>query len=172
MKPDSIGRSDEELDGHPAPDLQRTIVLSRKQRFGLPILMAIPFLALFGVFGETTENARDAATVVGETVGYPDKLHYRQSSEVTVAVTNRSLIPLDTVQIRVDTGYLMRLARVRFDPSSASDFTVPLLNVKPGERRLVRIELAAEKYGRANGHVVAKSGKDSAVVALTTFIFP
>ncbi len=159
-------------ESQPAAELQRRVVLSTKQKLGLPVLFAIPLLALFGVFGESSSRASAEGEMIGETVTYPTRLHYRQTSTVAVEVANHSRSLIDTIRVAFDKGYLVRFAGIRFEPSETSDLSVPLLNVKPGEIRTVVVELSGEKYGRSTGRVAVKSAHDSVAATISTFVFP
>jgi hypothetical protein len=155
-----------------APEIRRRILLSRKAKFGMPILILIPCLALFGVFGETTGRAEAASSSIAEAVIFPSRLHYRQSATMEIRVTNRSAAPIDTVTVAVDPAFLSAFTALRFDPSENSDFSVRLLDVKPAEKRSVFIALSGEKYGRSSGRVVARAAGESTAVQVSTFIFP
>lgn len=167
-----VDAEDKDIPDQPRVEIRRKVVLSPEQWLGLPVLVAIPLLALLGAFGETTREVTAERSLFSETVTYPARLRYRQSSAIRVVVTNRSESEIDTIKVAIDKAYLFRFAGVRFEPAPASDLSVPLVGIRPGESRAVVVELAGESYGRTVGRVVAKSVRDSAVAPMSTFVFP
>jgi hypothetical protein len=156
----------------PAPEIKRTIELSRKQRIGFPILLAIPILALFGIFGESQAYAHVTSAAFDVAVSYPSRLRYRQVQSLRITVRNLSATVADTVRVSFDTAYIARFSSVRFDPAAKSAYTVDLTDVKPSESRLISVELWGQDYGNHRGKVVARHGADSAIIRLGTLVFP
>jgi len=147
--------------------------LTRKQRIGIPILLAVPILALFGLFGETQGHAHTTSGSIDVEVSYPARFRYRQVQSLQVSVRNLSTTAAaDTIRVSFDTAYISRFSSVRFDPAAKSAYTVDLTDVKPSESRLVSVELWGQDYGTHRGTVVARHGTDSAIVHLSTFVFP
>ncbi|GAC1416776.1 MAG: hypothetical protein NVSMB53_15760 [Gemmatimonadaceae bacterium] len=155
-----------------APEIKARIELSWKQRLGFPILIAIPILALFGVFGETEARTHLTTGPLDVRVSYPTRFRYRQVSSLHVTVQNVSSNVLDTVSVAFDTAYVSRFSGVRFDPAPRVAFTVQLTNVKPSESRLISVELWGQDYGNHRGTIIARSGSDSAIAHLETLVFP
>jgi hypothetical protein len=154
------------------PAIEPQIRLSWRQKVGIPILLAIPILALFGVFGgrETSSHARSAT--IDLTVAYPSRLRYRLMQPLHLTVRNLSPATADTVSVSFDTAYISRFASVKFDPPLKEAYIVDLTQVKPSESRLVSVELWGDIYGNHPGTIVARHGTDSAIVKLRTFVFP
>ena len=71
----------------PAPSINLKIQLTLKQRIGLPILLAVPILALFGIFGETQAHAHAASGSIDLEVSYPARFRYRQVQSLRVSVS-------------------------------------------------------------------------------------
>jgi hypothetical protein len=155
-----------------APSIEPRIHLSWKQRLGFPIMLVIPILALFGVFGERDAHARAKSASLEMIVSYPSRMHYRQVQLLQVTVRNLSSTVADTVKVAFDTSYISRFSGVRFNPSPKTAYTVDLTDVKPSETRLVSVELEGQVYGSQRGAVVARHGTDSAMVHLRTLVFP
>lgn len=155
-----------------APAMRRRIALTRKQWIGLPVLAAVPVLALAGVFGERSTTTAARSTTIQIFVRYPERFRYRQVQSLEVSVRNVSTSPLDTVRVALDTSYVTRFAAVRIEPAPRTAFVVALTNLKPAETRLVAAELTGDQYGVHQGRVVVTSGVDSAAVALRTIVFP
>lgn len=155
-----------------APTDTPSVRLTRKQKLGLPLLALVPLLALFGVFGDSQKTIVIASPSLGITINYPERMRYRQSERLDISVVNRGSHVLDTVLLSVDTSYLSRFIDVRGNSSPTKDFSVPLLAMRPGEARLVTIELTGDRYWRHPATVSATSGLERTTVAFSTFVFP
>jgi hypothetical protein len=172
VKRDNSKETGEDAAPERAPQIDAKIELSWKQRLGFPILLAIPILALFGIFGETEARTHLTTGPLDVRVTYPTRFRYRQVHALRVTVRNVSANVLDTVSVAFDTAYISRFSGVRFDPATRVAYTVDLTNVKPSESRLVSVELWGQDYGNHRGSVVARSGSDSAIAHLKTLVFP
>src|ERR1700704_2253361 len=115
----------------PAPSIDPKIELSWKQRIGFPIMLAIPILALFGIFGESRAHAHETSRSLDVTVSYPSRFRYRQVQSMRVSVRNLSAVLADTVKVSFDTAYVARFSSVRFDPATKTAYTVDLIDLKP-----------------------------------------
>jgi hypothetical protein len=154
------------------PAFDPRIRLSWRQWVGVPILIAIPLLALFGVFGERQSPAHAKSATLELAVSYPSRFRYRQMQPIHVSVRNLSSTVADTIKVSFDTAYISRFASVKFDPLPNAAYTVDLPDVKPSESRLVSVELWGDDYGNHRGAIVARHGTDSAIVHLSTLVFP
>ncbi|GAC1476776.1 MAG: hypothetical protein NVS1B4_18250 [Gemmatimonadaceae bacterium] len=152
--------------------MPRRLLLTRKQRWGLPVLFAVPVLALAGVFGERRAEARSGSAVLDLRVTYPERFRYRQIESLRVTVRNTSGHRLDTVTVAFDTSYMGRFASVHFNPAVRAPYSLPLVTLAPGEARLITVELSGNRYGRHTGRITASTGPDSLVVPVTTIVFP
>jgi len=153
---------------HPA----RRVTLTRKQWLGLPLIILVPVLALFGVFGEHRSEIQLRGRALSVIVRYPDRFRYRQLQRLDIALRNTSTRTIDTLRVSFDTSYISRFSSVRIVPSPRLAFVVDLLGVAPGETRLITGELWGEQYGLHRGRIVASAGSDSAVVEIRTLVFP
>jgi hypothetical protein len=137
-------------------------------------MLLIPVLALFGVFGETWERADDANAVLRLHVEYPTRYRYKQINTMEVSLENVSDSPIDTVVVSFDPAYVRHFSTLTFIPSPTEPFEVELLDVAPGETRLVWAELQGERYGRHRGAIDAyQAGSlDTARVSVSTLILP
>jgi hypothetical protein len=62
---------------------------------------------------------------------------------------------------------------VDFIPAAERAYVVPLAAVRPGETRVVRVELRGQRAGRVRGSVAATSGgPDTTRAALATRVLP
>src|SRR2546423_5707899 len=156
----------------PAPSIDPKLELSWQQRVGIPILLAIPILPLFGVFGESRALAHTTTGSMDIAVSYPTRFRYRQVQSLRVSVRNLTPAIADTMRVSFDTAYITRFSSVRFDPAAKSAYSVDLTNVKPSESRLISVELWGQDYGNHRGTITVRQGSDSAVVHIHTLIFP
>jgi hypothetical protein len=155
-----------------APTIDPKIELSWKQRIGFPMLLVVPLLALFGMFGETQTRYHTSTASLGVAVAYPTRFRYRQVQSLHVTVRNLSSNVADTIRVSFDTAYISRFSSVRFEPPAKSAYIVELTSVQPSESRWVSVELWGQDYGVHRGTIVVRSGGDSALVHLRTLVFP
>ena len=157
-----------------SPDAPRTLRLHPYQWVGIPLLFAVPVLALFGVFGETWAHTRAAGADLSLEVRYADRYRYKMLNTVEAWVENRSGARLDTVVVAFDETYAGQFSTLTFIPSPTEPFEVELYDVAPGERRLVWAEFQAERYGRHTGPLRAyvPGRADTVSVTLSTYVFP
>lgn len=155
-----------------APTTARRFALTRKQVFGLPLIAAMPILCLLGLFGESSARITTRSGNLDVTIRYPSRFRYRQVEALEVSVRNRGTRVIDTVQVSLDTAYITRFSSVRIDPIPQRAFIVYLLQVQPGETRLVDAELWGQEYGRHHGRIVVSANADTAVGTISTLVFP
>jgi hypothetical protein len=156
----------------PIPAIRRRILLSKKQKFTLPFLFAIPCLALFGVFGERAEHTTMSVSTLRADVTYPSRLRYRQTQPLTVRIRNQSTGPLDTVFVSFDTAYITRFSSPAFYPAPLVAYTIPLYDLQAGEQRLVQVALNGDTYGRHAGKIVVRSRNVQMAAPISTITFP
>jgi hypothetical protein len=155
-----------------APAFRRRLTPTRKQKIGLPLIVAIPILTLIGVFGERSAETHATSANLAVDVRYPDRFRYRQVEALAVSVRNLAPTTIDTMHVSLDTAYVTRFAGVRIEPSPRDAFVVDLLHVKAGESRLVTMELTGDRYGRHRGRIVVSTPTDTVPVHITTLVFP
>jgi hypothetical protein len=146
--------------------------LTRKQWVGLPVLLLIPVLALFGVFGERTDTITTATRSLGVTVSYPARLRYRQTERLEIAVTNRTESAIDSVRVSLDTAYLARFIEVRVRPEPFASYDVRLADIAPGETRLVVVDMTGNRYWRHPASIGVAMGEELATVHFSSQVFP
>lgn len=147
-------------------------VLTRKQWVGLPVLALITVLAMVGTFGERTATVTAATRSLGVTVSYPERIRYRQTERLQVAVTNRGSATLDSVVVSLDTAYLSRFTDVRIEPEPVVAYDVRLAHLVPGETRLVVAEVTGDRYWRHPATVGVAMGDERAAVRFSSLVFP
>ncbi len=136
------------------------------------MLMAIPVLAAFEVFGQGSSTVNYRGSTLGIFAEYPSRIRHGTQEEVTVHVTNRGSVALDTVTVLFDSSYVARFGAVQFLPSPTDVYVVKLAGVGTGETRAVRLSLRANKYGRHRGRIAAAHAGDTARVTVNTIVFP
>ena len=136
------------------------------------MLAAIPLLSLFGLFGERTARRRAASAKLELAATFPERFRYRQSQPLEVIVRNLSQREIDTVHVSIDTAYLSRFTDVRITPSPRIAYIVDILHVRPGESRLVALQIGADRYGWHHGWIAAIADGDSIAIPIRTLVFP
>jgi hypothetical protein len=152
--------------------MRRRLRFGGLQLVGLGLIMLIPVLAAFKVFGAGSATAADRGAALGMAVEYPPRIRHGSMEVVAVLVRNAGPSPLDTVTVRFDSGYVGRFTDPQFVPSPSSAFEVELADVAPGETRRVQLGMRANEYGRHRGRIAATHAADSASVSISTFVFP
>ncbi|HEV2642191.1 MAG TPA: hypothetical protein VGT98_05775 [Candidatus Elarobacter sp.] len=163
----------ERREGPPAPpELPRALRLTTLQRVGLPILFAIPVLALFGVFGEHFASVRAGGNGVALAMRYPDRAHYRQPVTLAISVRNTSTRTADSLVVSLDTAFLAAFTAGRFSPPVDATGSLALRNVAPGEARVITAEVSGDRYWRHSGTVRVHGAGGMLAVPVSTFVFP
>ena len=154
------------------PTTTRRFALTRKQVVGLPLIAAVPLLCLFGLFGESSARTTATSRAFVVAIKYPSRFRYRQFEALEITVRNRSAQPIDTVRVWLDTAYITRFSSVSIVPTPRRAFIVDLIQVQPGESRLVDAELWGEQYGWHSGQIIVSAHGDTATATISTFVFP
>ena len=152
--------------------MERSIALARYQIIGLVLLGMIPVLALAGVFGDRWDSRNEVSGSLDVSLRYPTAFRYKTINSFAVHVTNRGTTALDTVTIALDTMYANGFSTVTAVPPFTGPFEVDLVDLPPGQTKLVRIEIQGERYWRHTGELTASSGPDTVRVPVSTIIFP
>ena len=165
--------SDDVPEPPPPPDIDRKFQLHRGQWIGIVLLLLIPVLAMFGLFGYTWHTVEGDTDALSVEMRYPGRYRYRVLGSMEMQVTNRTNTAIDTVTIDVDTAYLARFSKVIAIPDFKHAYLIELTDLEPGESRHVSVEIRAERPGLHRGEVrVSASPADVARLPLSTFIFP
>ena len=154
------------------PSIPPKLRLHRNEMIGVPLLFALPVLAVLGIFGPTTERAQAESGAVALSAEYPSRIRYENKARLVVRVENRSDRPLSEVTLKLDPDYIHAFADVAIDPAPGTPYTVPVSNLGPRESRLVSVQLTADDYGPHQGWVALSAGGDEATIPLSTFVFP
>ncbi|MGH7446937.1 MAG: hypothetical protein ACRELT_05225 [Longimicrobiales bacterium] len=146
--------------------------LYRFQWAALPLLLMIPLLAVFGVFGERWITADAQSGALELTVRYPSAFRYKLLDAIDITVRNRGTATIDTLTLALDTAYASRFSAVAAVPPFTGSFEVQIVDLAAGESRRARIEIQAERYWSHSGQLVAATRSDTARVLLTTMVYP
>jgi hypothetical protein len=156
-----------------APEIERRIRIPQWRALGVLVILAVPAMALAGVFGESRDRATSTGPNVSVQVEFPTRYRYKMLNSINTSITNRSARPIDTTTVRLDSSYALRFSTVVFTPAAERAYEVPLTDIAPGETRLVVMELQGERYGRHRGrlHIQTTNG-DTLAIPISTVIFP
>lgn len=154
------------------PEIPRKLSLYRFQLLGLPFLVAIPVLALFGVFGDRTGTLRGDSGALEVSGQYPSVFRYKTINAIDLHVRNRGRAGIDTITVALDSTYASRFSTITAIPPFTGPFVVDLTDVSPGESRFVRIEIQAERYWSHEGEITVAAGADTIRLPLSTMIYP
>jgi hypothetical protein len=146
------------------------------QLAGMALIMLVPLLTLFGLFGTTRASTSASNQEIEMRVQYPTRFRYKMISPLQVAVRSLSSRPLSTVTVQFDRSYIEQFSEVTFTPAvktvTDESYVVELQDVQPGETRYVSATLQAEEYGGKRGTVTVTAGGDPVQAAVETFVFP
>lgn len=159
------------------PSVDRKLEFHLLQLIGIPLMLLIPILALFGVFGETVDEATESSRELEMHVRFPTRFRYKMIDTITVSVRNASNQPITSVHITFDRAYIESFSTVTFIPSvkqvTETVYIVELTDLRPGEVQVVSLSVQAEKYGNHQGVITVKpDGEDGLQARLTTLTFP
>jgi len=143
---------------------------------GVLVLLAIPLMALLGVFGRTKGQVMAAGTDVSVAVTYLERVRYKEADGMSIAVTNMSDEVLDELTVQVGAPYIANFTETDFEPSldrvTDEYFEIDLTDVQPDETRQVMIALRAEEYGRLDCVVIVQGAAVPVTVSFSTLVFP
>src|SRR5688500_4468997 len=90
------------------PEINRKLKFGGWQMVGMGLIMLIPVLAAFEVFGEGSATTAHRGSALAISAEYPARIRHGTPEEVTVRATNLGPVPLDTVTVRFDSNYVSR----------------------------------------------------------------
>jgi hypothetical protein len=161
-------------DGPPTvPDIDRRIHLYRLQVVGLTVLAVLPLLAILGLFDQRLDVEVRATPALEVEAEHPTRIRTTREASIRVEVRNRSGEPLDGVYIKLPDDHLGGFGVTGLLPAVSAIGRIDLPPLEPGESRVVRIGLKAERIGwhRDTIRVVSAAGDDLSI-PLRTFILP
>lgn len=166
------GRNTHPQEPSELPEITRKLKFGGWQAAGLGLIVLIPVLAAFEVFGEGSATAAQRASTLAISAEFPARIRHGTPEEVTVLATNTAAAPLDTITVRFDSSYVARFTDPQFVPSAGDAYEVELADVGPGETRVIRLGVRANEYGRHRGEIAVFHHADTARVTVRTTVFP
>ncbi|MFN8446334.1 MAG: hypothetical protein U0175_36420 [Caldilineaceae bacterium] len=159
------------------PPFPRQIQLRPVQWIGIPVLLLIPFLALFGVFGESFETLQANNKTLSVEVTYPNRFRYQMYDSMEVTVHNLSPQPISTVEVLFAKDYIDQFDNVDFTPrvGAVEDgyYVVELHDLAAQQTQAVNVDLQADKAWRHAGEImISIVGSKSINLNLVTWVFP
>jgi hypothetical protein len=159
------------------PSIERKLRLDPLQLIGVPLLAAIPVLALAGVFGVSIERLTGDGDALSLSVEYPVRTRLMTGGALEIEVTNNLSQPLSGVVLDIGRDYVEAFSQVTFTPSASGvneDYYRVELGVVPASAsRVVLVQFSPERYWRHQGTITAsdESG-NSTSVDVRTFVYP
>jgi hypothetical protein len=159
------------------PKFPRRVGIYHAQLIGIPLLMAVPFLALLGMFGERTETVSVAAPPVEMTVEYPALYRFKMTRTMDVAVRNVSGRSIPSLVVAFQREYIDSFSQVSFTPQAdtitGTAYEVQVQDLQPGETRHLSVDLRAEDYWKHRGTVAVSSERTELVhTPVETWVWP
>jgi hypothetical protein len=155
-----------------APSLPRRIRLTTVQRCGLPVLFAIPVLALLGLFGERFSDARAEGNGLSVAIQYPSRIHYRQPLSFRFTVRNMGATTADSIVVSLDPRFMRAFTAVQLSAPVEPTYRIKLANVASGERRSVSGDVSGDQYWGSAGVVRVAGPNGELRLPVSTFVFP
>jgi hypothetical protein len=160
-----------------APTIERRLRFYIFQYIGIPLILLIPTLAIFGVFGESSREVRQSNDDLAVSIYYPERYRYEMVSMLRIHVQNNSGDTIPLVRVEISKNYIEQFMEIKFLPSvteiTEENYEVELEAIAVAEIRVVTIELKAEEYGDHQGTVrVTAEGLEPISLMIETFVFP
>lgn len=133
------------------PHVRSRFRLHRHQLVGIPLIVVLPILGLFRVFGDGIETHRVTDQSLAVEIEYPAKFKFKQTKYVRVKVKNLTGSQLDTVTVELDTSYVSKFSNVSIHPDPQDAYEVILTSLEPQEKREVQMEIEGKNYGTHEG---------------------
>lgn len=138
----------------------------------LPII-AIPVLALWGMFGETIDKIQSTQSPIEVTIEYPKRLRLKQRLPLSVIIKNISNENLEGLNVSFDKKYLDQFSDLSATPAFDSIYEVRLGALPPADVIEVNLEFQGQKYGSHEGNIriQPKTGRPQ-TFHVKSFVFP
>lgn len=159
------------------PSIETRLRFHLHQLIGIPLIILIPILALFGMFGETLGAVDASNAQLQMHVEYPTRFRYKMIDSIEVLLFNASDQVIPTVNVHFDRAYIEQFSTVTFTPSiktiSEDVYLVEMTDLQPQETRVISITIQAEEYGKHSGTIsAAPEGSEGLQVQVDTITFP
>lgn len=158
------------------PNTKHKISFYRHQIIGMAVIILIPVLALFGLFGETRGKIKASSDDFSIEVEYPERFRYKTIQALDITVENTSEVS-QIATVTIDKDYISRFSNVTFSPQpkNVTDkaYIFEVGPISPRDKEVIAGEVQAEQYGRFEGVVGAGLGTTTtSTVTLTTISLP
>lgn len=160
----------------PPPDFERRFQLFPFQKVAIPLLLLVPVLAVFGLFGETSATTEANAESLTLEVEYPDRMHSGMGNELSIEVANTGSQDLPTVQVEITQTYLSRFDNLHFTPDIAQmtgeAAVIELHDLTAGSSQFITMRFEGLWVGSQKGQIQARADADVVRAEIQTFVFP
>lgn len=160
------------------PDFERRVQLTQLQRWGLPLLLLAPLLALIGPLGMSHDQVVVGGEPLRVAVEYPSRSRTGVTTTLTATVWNDGSEPVGGVRVTLPREFLESFEAFDMRPAAttvtADDYSVFVGDVPAGESRVVTVLLTPGEYWDTQGTVtVASAAMPTPLTAeFSTFNFP
>lgn len=160
-----------------APEIPRRPRFYRYQLIGMPIIMLVPLLGIFGLLDSTMATEKASSGDLELSVSYPSRLRFQTFEPLNVRVKNASVAVVRKLQVKLDRKYLDQFVPQQINPSpkeiDEKDVVFEMENVGPGETRQIEVYLESDVVGPQAGRTEASADGGVPVTAeFRTFVFP
>jgi len=169
-----MSQTEKEISQPPKPPkISRYLSPPWSRIIGVLIILTIPLLALFGVFGIKRTSQQITGDGIKVYMSYATLHRFKTVELIDMDVGNISPNPLPKITIVFDTGYIAGFSKVEFMPHIEQAYEIVLNDVLPHERRKVIVELEAKKYGRCDGTIhIHTEGASPLSMYISIFVYP
>ena len=158
------------------PKFERKLHFYPFQLIGIPILFVIPILALLGVFGETSTTIQQAENGLELEVHYSNRVLFQGLDGTEIHVENTSNQTISNLTIQIEKSFLDNYSDLSFTPEvdeiTEQAYVIELLDVQPGETRIVAYDSRGKIVGSHQGRITASTATSSVAVSLDVWIIP
>lgn len=154
----------------------RRLAFQPCQKAGFVVILAIPLLAVFGVFDKREAEISDTGHGLNLSVKYPVRERQKNEAIVRIEAMNQSSVPLP-VTLEVSRDYLESMSDLQVEPMTAQAedtvYSLDLGTLAPGKSTTAELHFTLERHGWPHGRISAVSqGNQLASVGLSTLVLP
>lgn len=173
----AISKSQQPPEVPKPPEIKRRVRFHPTQLIGMPIIMLLPVLGLFGVFDTAQATATAEQSGINVQVDYPSKFRHKIGEPMRIQVENNSGASVPKLVVKMSRSYFDAFENVQFVPEpqeiDATSITFEFPDVKAGDTRQVEVEMEASDAGTHKATVEAGPENGStAQVEVETFVLP
>ena len=160
------------------PAVPRRLLFTPLQRWGLPVLLALPVLALIGLLGVSYDRTVTTGDGLTLEVDYPNRTRSGVATALTLTISNQGDAPVTGVYIALPRAYLESFDTFELRPVahtvSSETYRVDVGDIPTGGSRVVTALLTPGRYGRNTGTVTVGSAAlaSPSTADFSTFNFP